>query len=110
MTLQQVRMKQWVKQAENRLPCTHGMRVINQQLWCYCGDAGIVVFDSELQQQRTIPAAEMGGVYGVAEMSNGDVVIAAGNGLHHRKNGECSLRHATNTRNEIHTTYSWTKH
>ena len=88
MTLQQVRMKQWVKQAENRLPCTHGMRVINQQLWCYCGDAGIVVFDSELQQQHTTPAAVMSEVFDGAEMSNGDVVIAACNGLYHSSNGK----------------------
>ena len=64
------------------------LRVINQQLWCCCGDAGIVVFDSELQQQRAIPAGEMGTVYDVAEMNNGDVVIAARNGLCHISSGK----------------------
>ena len=84
MTLQQASTKQWVKQAEEKLPgWTTGLRVINEQLWCCCGDAGIVVFDSELQQQRTIPAADMRYVRDVAQMSNGDVVIAAGNGLYH---------------------------
>ena len=84
-------MNQWVKQAEKQLtPLFTSLRVINQQLWCCCGIAGIVVFDSELQQQRTIPTADMGDVYDVAEMNNGDVVIAAENGVYHRRNGECS--------------------
>ena len=88
MTLKQASLKQWVKQAETKLPSKPaGLRVINQQLWCCCDDAGIVVFDSELQQQRTIPAADMCVVCDVAEMSNGDVVIAAAAGLYHRCNG-----------------------
>ena len=94
MTLRQASAKQWVKQAEEKLPVwSHqGLRVINQQLWCCCGDAGIVVFDSELQQQRAIPTAGMGDVFDVAEMSNGDVVIASGNnGLYHRYNGGCTI-------------------
>ena len=83
-------MKQWVKQAETPLPSSAwGLRVINQQLWCCCGKAGIVVFDSELQQQRTIPAGDMDDVYDVTEMSNGDVIIAAHIGLYHDSNGEC---------------------
>ena len=88
MTLKQANTKQWVKQAEKKLPAwPQSLRVINQQLWCCCRDAGIVVFDSELQQQRTMPAADMGHVCDVAEMSNGDVVIAAVNGLYHTCNG-----------------------
>ena len=110
MTLKQASTKQWVEQAETKLQAvSQGLRVINQQLWCCCGKAGIVVFGCELQQQRTIPAADMGYVRDVAEMSNGDVVIAAGAGLYHRKNGECSLCHATNTSTKIHTTCFWTK-
>ena len=51
-----------------------------------------MVFDSELQQQRAIPTAGMGDVFDVAEMSNGDVVIASGNnGLYHRYNGGCTI-------------------
>ena len=89
--LKQASMKQWVKQAEKKLPeSPKCLRVINQQLWCCCSDAGIMIFDSELQQQRTIPAGGMGIVYDVAEMSNGDVVIAAYNGVYHSANGECS--------------------
>ena len=48
-----------------------------------------MVFDSELQQQRTIPAGDMDDVYDVTEMSNGDVIIAAHIGLYHDSNGEC---------------------
>ena len=91
MTLTQASTKQWVKQAEKKLP--GGLRVINQQLWCCCGYAGIVVLDSELQQQRTIPAADMGDVWDVAEMSNGDVIIATENGVYYMHDGECSLCH-----------------
>ena len=88
MTLKQASLKQWVKQAETKLPTIpEGLRVINQQLWCCCGFDAIVVLDSELQQQRTIPAADMYVVSDVAEMSNGDVVIAAVRGLYHRCNG-----------------------
>ena len=89
MTLKQASTKQWLEQAEGKLPgWPECLRVINEQLWCCCGDAGIVVFDSELQQQRTIPAGDMRYVRDVAQMSNGDVVIAAGNGLYHMSDGE----------------------
>ena len=91
MTLRQASAKQWVKQAEEKLPVwSHqGLRVINQQLWCCCGDAGIVVFDSELQQQRTVPTGAMGWVCDVTVMSNGDIVIAADEGLYYYgSNGE----------------------
>ena len=92
MTLKQASTNQWVKQAEAKLPVEpepRRLRVINQQLWCCCGDAGIVVFDSELQQQRTVPAGDMGMVDDVAEMSNGDVIVAATNGLYHILTREC---------------------
>ena len=83
MTLEHVSAKQWVRQQVTELTSENpNLRVINQQLWCCCGNAEIVVFDSELQQQRTIPAAKMGYVFDAAEMSNGDVVIAADDGLY----------------------------
>ena len=47
-----------------------------------------MVFDSELQQQRTLPAADMGNVFDVAEISNGEFIIAATKGLYHRSNGK----------------------
>ena len=83
-----------MKQAEKKQPeWSRSLRVINQQLWCCCGgDAGIVVFDSELQQQQcTIAAAGKGYVNDVAEMSNGDQVLAASDGLYHSTNGECVM-------------------
>ena len=86
MTLEHVSAKQWVGQQLTELTSENlNLRVINQQLWCCCGNAGILVFDSELQQQQqqhTIPAAKMGYVFNAAEMSNGDVVIAADDGLY----------------------------
>ena len=88
MTLKQASMKQWVKRAERLVPrWSKGLRAINQQLWCCCAGAGIVIFDSELQQQRIIPADDMKYVHNVAEMSNGDVIIAAYTGLYHICNG-----------------------
>ena len=67
------------------------VRVINQQLWCCRGrDAGIVVVDSELQPQRRIwPGDDIKHVRDVAQTSNGDVIIAASNGLFHISDGEC---------------------
>ena len=77
---------QWVKEkkAEMNVSWVYALRHIKQQLWCCCRDDGIVVLDTDLQQQRTIPAGEMLYVYDVAEMScSGDVIIAAGGGLFH---------------------------
>ena len=78
---------QWVKQAEQRTPHGARLRVINEQLWCCCYNNGIVILDSHLQEQRTIPAGDMGDVMDVAEMSNGDIVIASTKGLYQRHNG-----------------------
>ena len=72
-------------------------RVINQQLWCCCYYGGIVVFDTELNQQRTY---DMCRVYDVAQMSNGDVIIATFNGLYHAEiTGEAQFwaHHAPNS-------------
>ena len=89
LTLKQATTKQWVKQADYELPeWLRSLRVINQQLWCCCHDASVMIFDSELQQQRTVPAGGMGKVNDAAEMSNGDVVIAAHTGLYDISNGE----------------------
>ena len=72
------------------------MRVINQQLWCYCRGVGIVVLDPEqLQQLPTLAAddrASYGWVHDVAELDcsssssgggGGDVVLATKHGLYH---------------------------
>ena len=86
--------KQWVKQAEVKLPhniCS--VCVINQQLWCCCLNDGIVVLDhSDLKQLRTIPAGDMGSVCDVAEMRDGNIVIAASQGLFYTNiNGKYSI-------------------
>ena len=75
----------WVKETEAELNVNFmcALRHIKQQLWCCCGRDGIVVLDTDLQQQRTIPAGDLRGVYDVAEMSSGDVIIAAYAGLFH---------------------------
>ena len=88
MTLKQAGMARWVKQTEKELTALLlAARVIDEQLWCCCGFAGIVIVDSELQQQRTLPAACMSYVFDVAKMSTGDVVVAASQGLYHRCHG-----------------------
>ena len=43
-----------------------------------------------LSRARMYTAADMRYVWDVAEMSNGDVVIAAGPGLYHSSNGKCN--------------------
>ena len=57
------------------------IRVISGQLWCCCGYYGIVIVDTELQQQRTILCESMGAVCDVAETIDGDVILATSNGL-----------------------------
>ena len=83
--IKQLHEKSWVGTAEEEITCDSlwALRVINQQLWCCCSSDGIVVFDTELKHQRTIPCGDMRRVFDVAQMSNGDVVIAAAYGLHH---------------------------
>ena len=83
--------KQWVKQAEVKLPyIAYSVRVINQQLWCCCWEDGIVVLaHSDLKQLRTIPAGDMGSVNDVVEMRDGDIVIATDNGLFHVRISQC---------------------
>ena len=56
-------------------------RVINGQLWCCCGFDGVVILNTELQQQRTIPCRFMEFVWDVVETRDGDIIIAASSGL-----------------------------
>ena len=58
------------------------IRVINGHLWCCCGLSGIVVLNTALGHQRTIPSNIMEEVWDVAETSDGDVVVAALGGLY----------------------------
>ena len=57
------------------------IRVIKQQLWC-CHDDGVTVFDEHLQPQSKVPGGAMGACYDVAQLENGDVMIAAEYGLY----------------------------
>ena len=85
--------KQWVSELDVDLPGRpQTLRVIKRQLWACCLDAGIVVFDRELRQQRVLwQDAGNGSVFDVAEMRNGDVVVATDTGLYlSRGGGTCS--------------------
>ena len=74
----------WRKQAEAELPDDPtSLRLINQQLWCCCYDAGIEVLEhEELTKADVVPAGDTGWVCDVAAFRD-DVVIAAGTGLYH---------------------------
>ena len=49
----------------------------------------MVLNPSDLMQLRTIPAGDMGSVRDVAEMRDGDIVIAASKRLFHAKISQC---------------------
>ena len=88
LTLLEAAQKLWVRLTKVKLhaPIVSSMRVINQQLWCCCDRDGIVVLDpSDLKRLQTIPAGDMGDVHDMAEMCEGDVVIAAEKGLFHQQ-------------------------
>ena len=77
---------QWWRLAQvkkSRLPATaRPIRVIDGQLWCCCGSSGIVILDTELQQQRTVPCRFLKFVRDVVETGGGDIIIAASSGLY----------------------------
>ena len=76
--------RKWVACAATKLPSRpKSLKLINQQLWCCCGWSGIVVFDIKRHHQFNIARGEMGKVYDVAQMSNGNVLIATPSGLYH---------------------------
>lgn len=79
--------RQWKVLDERTLPFnSNTLRVIKQQLWFCAGRAGIHIHNTRLQHQRTIACRGMGfltQIHDVAEMSNGDLVIATSNGLFH---------------------------
>lgn len=79
-----IHTKSWRKQAEEKLPSyPWALRVIKQQLWCCVSLKGITIYSSDLKHERSMPCSDMGGVYDVAEMSRGDIVIATNRGLYH---------------------------
>ena len=74
--------KKWTPQQQVKLGgLPQSLRVINGQLWACCLDVGIVVLDSELQQQRVIQRDDF--VYDTTALPNGDVIMAADTGLYH---------------------------
>ena len=90
MALRDVVNKTWTKQQEQLLPSfPQALRVINGQLWCCCsnkvqGDfCGVVAYNGELQLQQTIECRDVGDVYDVAVIGNGDIVMATAKGLQH---------------------------
>ena len=77
--------KTWSQRRRATLPGTpQSLRVINRQLWACCLDVGIVVFNSELQQQRVIQRDDV--VYDAVPMSSdgggGDILVATSTGLY----------------------------
>ena len=83
-----VTRKQWKKQADVSLGgIPFSLRVIKRQLWACCLEYGVVVFDRDLKQLRTVPYNKTTGwVHDAAAMSNGDVILATDKGiyqLHH---------------------------
>ena len=59
---------------------THALRIIKQELWC-CHKDGITLFDDQLRQLRVIQCTGVGECHDVAELSNGDVIVAGSGGL-----------------------------
>ena len=58
------------------------LRVIHGKLWCCCGLSGIVIFDTVLRQQRTIPGrSDQEYIWDVTETIHDEVVISAHTGL-----------------------------
>ena len=73
--------KHWVQTADLKLPGTFlRVRCIKQHLLCCRGDDGIVVLDTDLQQQSVIPAGDMTHVNDVTHRKE-HLVIAANSGL-----------------------------
>lgn len=85
MGLKSLLQEPWQKESEEKVPeQPRSIRVIKQQLWCCLGEYGIVIYNADLEQQRTIPRlCFVSGVYDVAEIYNGDLVMATEHELHH---------------------------
>ena len=77
----------WYRQTEKQLQSSTptSIRVINDQLWICGGQSGIEIYDADLTFHRAVSSPGMGvqSVNDVAEMDNGDVIVAASDGLYH---------------------------
>ena len=74
----------WIKVAERGLvPTPYSISVVNDQLWSSCDAGGIVIYDLDLLRVVSITGLGTNRVKDVAQLSDGDVVIATGDGLFH---------------------------
>ena len=85
----------WVEQAAVTLDadCLMMRVVNNSQLWCLCcdGDDPIVIYDiNTLTKVKTLGASisDVGAVHDVADLGDGDVVLAASTGLYHLQDAQ----------------------
>ena len=84
-SLTSVGSRRWTRHQSVSVPNNpHGLRIIGNHLYQCHGD-GITVYDTRLNQLNNIPSCDMDDVYDVSDMSNGDLIYAAGNGLFHTK-------------------------
>ena len=82
-TLRTATQKLWGEFQKKQLPnFPYSLRVINRQL-AYCSGAGVTFLDTNLSELKTFHWRSLGLVSDVAELSSGDLVIAAENGLFH---------------------------
>ena len=83
LTLLTASKHQWVKHDETQLPARpKALCVINKQLWCCCGDAGVVVLSGGLGTLRTIPPGDRGRINDVCELTGDKFAIATSTGLY----------------------------
>ena len=87
-----VSSRQWKRHQSVNVPSyPHCLRNVGNHLF-QCHDDGITVYDTQLMRMKNIPSGDMGFVYDVCDMPNGDLVAAAYNGLYHTKaNGQYEL-------------------
>ena len=70
------------------------LRKVGNHLY-QCNDVGIIVYNAQLQQVNSIEKGDMDCVLDGCGMLNGDLVVAASNGLYHTKpDGECGLHYS----------------
>ena len=62
----------------------HFLRKLRSQLY-QSHSHGITVYDAQLKQVKNISIGDMSTVYDVCDMPNGDLVVAAHDGLYHYK-------------------------
>ena len=84
VTLWYLSGKVWTKQAETTLKSgpPRSVSVLNQQLYCCYGGAGVMIFQNDLQHKISMPTWDVDSVLDLTETSNGDVIIATSEGLH----------------------------